>query len=335
MVKSVSSVKRPPESDFGVITPPVALSPLALRWLQHLQHERRLSKLTVARYQAHWLRLAALAAKPGVDVTGADPLLALDALALRSHIAKLHRGGLEAKTLAQVLAAIRSFYRFAEREGELTSNPSSGLKPPKGKKKLPATLDVDQTKTWVEVDTEAELGVRDAAMLELFYSCGLRLSELCNLRWQDIHFQSSELRALGKGQKTRLLPIGTMALAACQRWLSELQASGTALKYVFPGRAADSAISPRAVQMRVKLLAQRQGLWQRTYPHLLRHSFASHLLESSGDLRAVQELLGHADIRTTQVYTHLNFQHLAQVYDQAHPRARKSGANNSGSDTTP
>ena len=305
--------------------PPLALSLLALRWLQHLQHERRLSKLTVARYQAHWLRLAALVVNPSNEVAGADPLLTLDALALRGHIAKLHRGGLEAKTLAQVLAAIRSYYRFAEREGALVSNPTSGLKPPKGKKKLPATLDVDQTKQWVEVDTDAELGVRDAAMLELFYSCGLRLSELCNLRWQDIHFQSSELRTLGKGQKTRLLPIGTLALAACQRWQAELQATGAVLDFVFPGRAPGSAISPRAVQLRVKLLAQRQGLWQRTYPHLLRHSFASHLLESSGDLRAVQELLGHADIRTTQVYTHLNFQHLAQVYDQAHPRARKSG----------
>ena len=324
----MSSAK--PFASADVIAPSAALSPLALRWLQHLQHERRLSKLTVARYQAHWLRLAAFDAKPGSD---GDPLLALDALALRSRIAKLHRGGLEAKTLAQVLAAIRSYYRFAEREGVLTSNPTSGLKPPKGKKKLPATLDVDQTKQWVEVDTDAELGVRDAAMLELFYSCGLRLSELCNLRWQDIHFQSSELRALGKGQKTRLLPIGALALAALQRWQSELQATSLAeqatrqtcaqLDFVFPGRASGSAISPRAVQMRVKLLAQRQGLWQRTYPHLLRHSFASHLLESSGDLRAVQELLGHADIRTTQVYTHLNFQHLAHVYDQAHPRARK------------
>ena len=322
LVEKANSPNHEPDSNQNA----VALSPLAVRWLAHLQHERRLSKLTVARYQAHWLRLAALTAKVADHAaTAADPLLRLNALELRSHIAKLHRGGLEAKTLAQVLAAIRSFYRFAEREGELTNNPTSGLKPPKGKKKLPATLDVDQTKTWVEVDTDAELGVRDAAMLELFYSCGLRLSELCHLRWQDIHFQSSELRALGKGQKTRLLPIGALALAACQRWQSELQASGALLEFVFPGRAAGSAISPRAVQMRVKLLAQRQGLWQRTYPHLLRHSFASHLLESSGDLRAVQELLGHADIRTTQVYTHLNFQHLAQVYDQAHPRARKSG----------
>ena len=317
----MSSVK--PVASADLIAPSATLSPLALRWLQHLQHERRLSKLTVARYQAHWLRLAALGVQPDDVAQTSDPLLLLSALELRSRIAKLHRGGLEAKTLAQVLAAIRSFYRFAEREGVLASNPSSGLKPPKGKKKLPATLDVDQTKQWVEVDTDAELGVRDAAMLELFYSCGLRLSELCNLRWQDIHFQSSELRALGKGQKTRLLPIGALALTALRRWQTEQQATGAALDFVFPGRVSGSAISPRAVQMRVKLLAQRQGLWQRTYPHLLRHSFASHLLESSGDLRAVQELLGHADIRTTQVYTHLNFQHLAQVYDQAHPRARK------------
>lgn len=319
------------------LTAAIALSPIALRWVQYLRHERRLSELTVARYQAHWQRLVALnlalnlAALNSAQVNLAhdacvDPLLALDAQQLRSCIAKLHRGGLAAKTLAQVLAAVRNFYRFAEREGALTNNPSSGLKPPKGQKKLPATLDVDQTKQWVEVDTGAELGVRDAAMLELFYSCGLRLSELIGLKWCDIHFQSAEARVLGKGQKTRLLPIGKMALIALQNWQTELASDGTDLSFVFPGRAPGQSISARAVQLRVKLLAQRQGLWQRTYPHLLRHSFASHLLESSGDLRAVQELLGHSDIRTTQVYTHLNFQHLAQVYDQAHPRARKTGA---------
>jgi integrase/recombinase XerC len=296
------------------------LSAFAQRWQQHLAHERRLSPLTVTRYLSHYQRLA-LMSEPDLE----EPLLALDAMTLRSRMAKLHRGGLDARTLAQVLAALRNFYRFAEREGVLSYNPSTGLKPPKGKKKLPAVLDVDQTKQWVEVDSSAELGTRDAAMLELFYSCGLRLSELCNLRWQDIQFESAELRALGKGQKTRLLPIGAPALTALRTWRAELETNSGPLDYVFPGRD-HGAISHRAVQMRVKLLARRQGLWQRTYPHLLRHSFASHLLESSGDLRAVQELLGHADIRTTQVYTHLNFQHLAQVYDLAHPRARKKTA---------
>jgi integrase/recombinase XerC len=319
-----SASTAPPQA-----APPAAhLSPLAQAWLRHLSHERRLSAATVSRYQAHLLRLIAMGEPPAGNAgtenaqESAGDLLALDAMALRSRIAKLHRSGLDARTLAQVLAAVRNFYRFAEREGQLSHNPSSGLKPPKGKKKLPAVLDVDQTKQWVELDTDAPLGCRDAAMMELFYSCGLRLSELCGLRWGDIQFDAAELRALGKGQKTRLLPIGRQAIAALRLWCTEQTGSTTPQHFVFPGRTAGTAISHRAVQLRVKLLAQRQGLWQRTYPHLLRHSFASHLLESSGDLRAVQELLGHADIKTTQVYTHLNFQHLAQVYDAAHPRAR-------------
>jgi integrase/recombinase XerC len=295
------------------------LSALAQRWSSHLAHERRLSPLTVTRYLAHYQRLRGMLQQGGSE-TG-DPLLKADALALRTQLAQLHRAGLDARSIAQVLAALRSYFRFAEREGAIEQSPMAGLKPPKRSKKLPAVLDVDQTQQWVEVPTDAELGRRDRAMLELFYSCGLRLSELCNLRWRDIQLEASELRALGKGQKTRLLPIGRHALEALTAWRDQLQSEGHVLEYVFPGRSGP--ISPRAVQTRVKLLAERQGIWQRSYPHLLRHSFASHLLESSGDLRAVQELLGHADIRTTQVYTHLNFQHLAGVYDAAHPRARK------------
>jgi integrase/recombinase XerC len=307
----------------------IELSPVAKAWLKHLQHERRLSIQTVQRYGLHWQRFAALLAKAPAPTfaTAAPtcPLLRLNALQLRGFLGQLHRSGLDAKTLAQMLAALRNFFRFAEREAWIDNNPIAGVKPPKSKKKLPAVLDVDQTKQWVEVDLAAELGLRDAAMMELFYSCGLRLSELCGLKWTDLQLHNAELRVLGKGQKTRLLPIGKMALLALENWRSEQIGSNAATMaegYVFPGRNGD-AISARAVQMRVKLLAQRQGVWQRTYPHLLRHSFASHMLESSGDLRAVQELLGHADIKTTQVYTHLNFQHLAQVYDAAHPRARK------------
>lgn len=297
------------------------LPALAQRWLSHLAHERRLSPLTVERYQAHYLRLSAMLASNAAD---AEPLRRADALSLRTQLGSLHRSGLDARSIAQVLAALRSYFRFAEREGAIEQSPMAGLKPPKRGKKLPAVLDVDQTQQWVEVPTDDELGHRDRAMLELFYSCGLRLSELCGLKWQDIQLEAAELRALGKGQKTRLLPIGREALAALSAWREQQQREGPASPYVFPGRSGP--ISPRAVQLRVKLLAQRQGLWQRSYPHLLRHCFASHLLESSGDLRAVQELLGHADIRTTQVYTHLNFQHLAGVYDAAHPRARKSAA---------
>lgn len=299
----------------------LTLPALAQRWLSHLAHERRLSPLTVARYRAHYLRLSAMLARSD---SAAEPLRQAGALSLRTQLAALHRAGLDARSIAQVLAALRSYFRFAEREGAIEQSPMAGLKPPKRGKKLPAVMDVDQTQQWVEVPTDAELGQRDRAMLELFYSCGLRLSELCGLKWQDIQLEAAELRTLGKGQKTRLLPIGRQALDALRAWREQQQDQGQASEYVFPGRSG--AISPRAVQLRVKLLAERQGLWQRSYPHLLRHSFASHLLESSGDLRAVQELLGHADIRTTQVYTHLNFQHLAGVYDAAHPRARKSAA---------
>jgi integrase/recombinase XerC len=317
----------------------VPLSEPAIAWLKHLQHERRLSTETVSRYLMHWQRFAALLhLLPNAKVTlqlskltPNCPLFELDALSLRALLGQLHRQGLDGKTLAQMLAALRNYFRFAERENWIDHNPISGVKPPKSKKKLPAVLDVDQTKQWVEIDTQSELGLRDAAMLELFYSCGLRLSELCQLRWTDLSFAAAEVRVLGKGNKTRALPIGKMALHALQNWRNEQCLATTRTphtstpqeSFVFPGRNGAS-ISPRAVQLRVKLLAQRQGLWQRTYPHLLRHSFASHILESSGDLRAVQELLGHQDIKTTQVYTHLNFQHLAQVYDSAHPRAKKT-----------
>ena len=233
----------------------IDVSALAQRWLSHLAHERRLSPLTVSRYRAHYLRLSALQTTPGAS---GDPLLHADALNLRGQLAGLHRAGLDARSIAQVLAALRSYFRFAQREGAIEESPMSGLKPPKRSKKLPAVLDVDQTQQWVEVPTDAELGLRDRAMLELFYSCGLRLSELCGLRWSDIQLEASELRTLGKGQKTRLLPIGRHALEALLAWREQLQSEGQALDYVFPGRSG--GISPRAVQMRVKLLAERQGI---------------------------------------------------------------------------
>jgi integrase/recombinase XerC len=285
---------------------------LHARWMQYLTAERRLSVLSVQRYQAHLRRLQA--ALPGQDLVG------LSAMQLRDVLGRLHSGGLDGRTLMQFLSAVRSYFRFLIREGARSTNPSSGVRAPKAQKKLPNVLDVDQTKQWVEAPVEGEMAARDRAMLELMYSCGLRLSELIGLCWRDVDLIGAELRVLGKGQKTRLLPIGKQALTALSV-LAEQNGSGMALP-VFEGRAG-RPISARAVQMRLKLLAQKGGLWQRTYPHLLRHSFASHMLESSADLRAVQELLGHADIKTTQVYTHLNFQHLAQVYDAAHPRAKR------------
>jgi len=172
----------------------------------------------------------------------------------------------------------------------------------------------------VEVPTDGPLGLRDRAMLELLYSSGLRLSELCGLRWDQLDLADGLVRVLGKGRKIRIVPVGRPAREALEQWQQSNSPASDAP--VFPGRGG-APIGPRAVQLRLRQLAQQQGLWKRVYPHLLRHSFASHLLESSGDLRGVQELLGHADIATTQIYTHLDFQHLAKVYDAAHPRARR------------
>ena len=287
------------------------------RWHQHLASERRLSPASVARYQAHLQRLQALVA----SCRSCEPaLLDVAPHELREALASLHRRGLGGRTLAQWLAAIRNYYSFLQREGVCEGNPCAGLKPPKAPRKLPGVLDPEAVQQLVEIDVSAQLGVRDRALLELFYAAGLRLSELTGLRWQDLDFAEAQVRVLGKGNKTRIVPFGSFAQTALQALADEQGAVPDAP--VFSGRAG-KALSGRAVQLRLKTLAQRQGVWQRVYPHLLRHCFASHLLESSSDLRSVQELLGHADISTTQVYTHLNFQHLAQVYDAAHPRARR------------
>jgi integrase/recombinase XerC len=187
---------------------------------------------------------------------------------------------------------------------------------------LPQVLDVDEAVQLVEVPTDAPLGQRDRALLELLYSSGLRVSELCALRWHDLDLDEGQVTVLGKGSKQRVVPVGSHARAALAAWRTEQAVKPDAP--VFPGRGG-KPITPRAVQLRLRRIAQRQGLFKRVHPHLLRHTFASHVLESSGDLRGVQELLGHADLGTTQIYTHLDFQHLARVYDGAHPRAKRKG----------
>jgi integrase/recombinase XerC len=207
-------------------------------------------------------------------------------------------------------------------EGRIEHDPAAGVRGPRTRRKLPQVLDVDEATALVETaNGDDALGVRDRAMLELFYSSGLRLSELVGLTWRDLDLDEGLVRVLGKGSKTRLVPVGRFAVSAL-RELAADAADDEAGAPVFVGRGG-RAISARAVQKRMKQLALRQGIPRNVHPHLLRHSFASHLLESSGDLRAVQELLGHADIGTTQIYTHLDFQHLAKVYDAAHPRAKR------------
>lgn len=240
---------------------------------------------------------------------------------MRSFVAAEHRAGLSPKSLQRLLSSCRSLFRQLTREALLSHDPLAGVRGPKVHRKLPQVLDVDEATALVEGDRHDDaLSVRDRAMLELFYSSGLRLSELTGLRWLDLDLDAGEVRVLGKGSKTRIVPVGRHAVTAL-RALGDVEGRAPE-SAVFRGRGG-AAISPRTVQARLKQLALRQGFAKRVHPHLLRHTFASHMLESSGDLRAVQELLGHADIATTQIYTHLDFQHLAKVYDAAHPRARR------------
>lgn len=284
-------------------------------WLGHLAVERRLSANTLAAYRRDLEALVAWMAG-----AGQGPLSRLDAAALRAFTADGHRQGLSGRSLQRRLSTCRGLFGWLLRDGRIAADPTTGLKAPKAPRKLPGVLDPDETAQLVEVDTAAPLGLRDRAMLELFYSSGLRLSELCALRWGALDLAEGLVRVTGKGGRSRLVPVGRHAREALAAWRAEGAAGPDAP--VFPGRGG-RPIAPRTVQHRLKVLAQRQGVWKRVHPHLLRHSFASHLLESSGDLRGVQELLGHADIATTQVYTHLDFQHLARVYDGAHPRARR------------
>jgi integrase/recombinase XerC len=291
-----------------------ALAPALADFLDYLRVERRASKHTLDAYGRDLQALAAW--MEGEGIASWD---ALRGDRLRAFIASEHRRGLSGKSLQRRLSACRRFFAWQMKHDRLAVDPTLGLRAPKAQRKLPQVLDADEAARLVEVPTDVPLGVRDRALLELFYSSGLRLSELCALRWRDLDLAGGEVRVLGKGSKMRIVPVGSHARAALAAWGTE---SGIAADQpVFPGR--NGPISPRAVQARLRTLAQRQGIWKRVHPHLLRHSFASHVLESSGDLRGVQELLGHADIATTQIYTHLDFQHLAKVYDAAHPRAKR------------
>ncbi len=247
----------------------------------------------------------------------------LDGRQLRSFVAERHRQGIGGRSLQRNLSAVRSFYRYLIKEEKVKNNPAEGIVAPKSPRKLPKVLDADQTAQLVEIDDKEPLAVRDRAMLELIYSSGLRLAELISLNLNDIDFSDRILTVTGKGNKTRSVPVGKHAIKAIKNWLKIRLAMTNHSEQALFISSRGKRISPRSVQDRLKQWAIKQGLPNHVHPHMLRHSFASHLLESSGDLRAVQELLGHADISTTQVYTHLDFQHLAQVYDKTHPRAHR------------
>jgi integrase/recombinase XerC len=291
-----------------------ALPAPVLDFLAHLEGERQASPHTRDAYRRDLATLVDWAASRQLSVD------ALDGEHLRAFVADEHRRGCAPKTLQRRLSACRSFYGWLLRHGRIAANPVAGVRGPKAPRKLPQVLDPDEAKTLVEAPTDAPLGLRDRALLELFYSSGLRLSELCGLRWSQIDLDDALVTVHGKGSRERIVPLGSHARAALLDWRASTGAKAD--DPVFPGRGG-APITPRAVQLRVRQLGLRQGLFKQVHPHMLRHSFASHILESSGDLRGVQELLGHADLSTTQIYTHLDYQHLAKVYDAAHPRARR------------
>jgi integrase/recombinase XerC len=296
------------------------------RFRAHLGAERRLSPHTLAAYERDIGAFAAWCQAEGIDdwTTLAMPQL-------RQFAARSHARGLGARSIQRRLSALRSLFRFLEREGLASGNPAHDVRAPKAPKRLPQTLDVDQMSRLLTPATPGEQGsgksasARELAIMELFYSSGLRLAELCGLELGDLNLADRTVRVLGKGNKTRIVPVGQKAVVALKKWLAERGAlSAAGERAVFLGRNG-RRLGARQVQRLVASAARARGLAQHVHPHLFRHSFATHLLESSRDLRAVQELLGHASISTTQVYTHLDFQHLARTYDSSHPRARRRG----------
>lgn len=255
--------------------------------------------------------------------TGLSDGGAVDAQTVRGFVAWLHRQGLNGRSIARALSALRGYFRHLMRLGLARDNPVVGVRAPKAQKRLPRVLSVDQAQQLLDSEPVSTLELRDVAMWELAYSCGLRVSELVGLDLAAVDLRAGEARVLGKGRRERLVPVGRHAIAAVARWLEARPAVAAPDEPALFVTRRGARLGVREVRTRLKAWAARQGLDVPLHPHMLRHSFATHVLESSGDLRAVQELLGHADIRTTQVYTHLDFQHLARVYDAAHPRARR------------
>jgi len=292
-------------------------------FLEHLHQERGLSINTITGYQRDLGKLTVFLEKESIshwqDLAGHQ---------LRHHIARNHQEGISGKSIQRQLSAIRSFYNYLLREGIAKTNPALELSAPKSTKRLPKTLDTDQVSQLLSGHETGWHGLRDHAILELFYSSGLRLSELVGCNTNSVDFEDKTVRVLGKGSKERIVPVGTMAVAAILSWLKIREVLPTKKKIIHDTDALflserGKRLSNRSVQSRLNRWAISKGLPGKLHPHMLRHSFASHILESSHDLRAVQELLGHADISTTQIYTHLDFQHLTKVYDKAHPRAQR------------
>jgi integrase/recombinase XerC len=296
------------------------------RFLDYLQSERRYSMHTVSAYRRDISRFLECCDLDGTQNISWDEIKQAD---VRRCVAMLHRQGLSGKSLQRWLSSVRSLYRFLCRFKRAANNPAIGVPAPKAAKRLPDTLNADEINQLLnncsadKSSKDKKLNIRDNAMMELMYACGLRLSELSGLNLQDIDWQQQTIQVTGKGQKQRRLPFGGKARGAVKLWLKHRMTEAKEQESALFVSSRGSRMSNSSIQKRLKKMALTQGINTNVYPHMLRHSFASHILESSKDLRAVQELLGHANLSTTQVYTHLDFQHLAGVYDDAHPRARK------------
>ena len=287
-------------------------------FLHHLETEKRFSANTVASYRRDLESLEKYCLDQKITVWRN-----LKTHHLRTYTAKIFSRGLGPRSIQRRLSGIRSFMNYLLREGLIKSNPASGIKTPKAPKRLPNVLDVDQINQLLNIRETSPTSLRDKAILELLYSSGLRLSELVNLNPIDLNLKDKSLMVMGKGGKTRLVPIGQKAIEAVNQWLDvRSKLAKTDEEALFVGTKG-VRLGQRAIQARISHWGKKNGIQQGVYPHLLRHSFATHLLEASGDLRAVQELLGHKDISSTQIYTHLDFQHLAETYDKAHPRSGK------------
>ena len=296
------------------------LESAATAFLEYLRDVRQLSPHTLSNYQRDLLSLQRFCKEQ--EKASAEQLVEAD---IRAWVSQLHRRGLAGSSIQRSLSAARSFYNYLGRVRGRPRNPAASVQAPRKPRRLPKTLDADQVDKYLSFEEDTEIARRDRAIAELFYSSGLRLAELVAVNVDDIDQHTQLLTVTGKGNKTRTVPVGSIALQAIARWLevrphtANDEDSTVALFTSSRGQR----ISVRNIQARLKVQGRKSGMHQDVHPHMLRHSFASHMLESSGDLRAVQELLGHANISTTQIYTHLDFQHLAKVYDAAHPRAKR------------
>lgn len=286
-------------------------------FIEHIKFEKRLSPNTIKNY----LRDISLLKKQ----TPNKNFQSYKVEDIRRSVSILHQEGINGKSLSRMLSSWRGFFDFLSDRYKFNQNPVIGIKAPKSKKTLPQTLSIDQVMKLINITDDSLLGIRDHAVMELFYSSGLRLSELVNIKLHEINTDDNTATITGKGDKTRVVPIGKYAMKALNKWLIErekIKNISLENKFVFLSKKG-LPLGARSIQYRLKYWAKKQGIPENIHPHLLRHSFASHILQSSQDLRAVQELLGHANISTTQIYTHLDYQHLSKIYDQAHPRAKK------------